>query len=302
MSQVEGMFQRKNKITTDTPKINIKPVVDVMKRLEKNITQSSGEVYVKNHDEIWLYLKKELNTLAKKIDKSVSSIPKPLEELKISNFPPAQEKVIVEDIQDITEAIEKLNSLMTNIEFNPTINVESPDITIPDIKIPNINIPTINVPTPEVTVTPVVDIGVNELLKALKPLQLVTNKASKPISVRMTDGTRFIKALSNAAKATEGLVTTFTGGVGLTQDEFRDTYRKAEDRLASYKMADTDDDGTPNYYGFVNTQGNWYVLRETLLAGADTYRYTTGKNAYTTAWTGRESLTYSYLYEVTIYG
>jgi hypothetical protein len=61
-----------------------------------------------------------------------------------------------------------------------------------------------------------------------------------------------------------------------------------------FTVSDIDNDGTPNYYGFVDRQGRWYIMEETLSAGADTYRYASGDNAYPAAWTGRAGITYAY--------
>lgn len=70
----------------------------------------------------------------------------------------------------------------------------------------------------------------------------------------------------------------------------------SSDTLASYRISDKDDDASPNYYGFVNADGAWYILKETVSAGADTYRYAAGSSDYTTNWTNRASLSYGYFY------
>lgn len=66
--------------------------------------------------------------------------------------------------------------------------------------------------------------------------------------------------------------------------------------LAGYFISDKDDDVSPNYYGFVDKDGNWYILKEIISAGNDTYRYIKGVSEYTTNWTGRAGLTYDYFY------
>jgi hypothetical protein len=66
----------------------------------------------------------------------------------------------------------------------------------------------------------------------------------------------------------------------------------------AYKISDKDDDASPNYYGFVSKNGAWYILKETVLAGADTYRYAKGSSDYTTNWTNRASLSYDYYHNV----
>lgn len=69
-----------------------------------------------------------------------------------------------------------------------------------------------------------------------------------------------------------------------------------QDILASYKISDKDDDASPNYFGFTKADGSWYILKETVSAGADTYRYAAGSSSYTTNWTNRASLSYDYFY------
>ena len=61
-----------------------------------------------------------------------------------------------------------------------------------------------------------------------------------------------------------------------------------------FTVSDVDYDASPNYYGFVDRQGRWYIMEETLSAGANTYRYASGDSAYTASWTGRAGLTYAY--------
>ena len=68
--------------------------------------------------------------------------------------------------------------------------------------------------------------------------------------------------------------------------------------LSVYKVSDVDDDASPNYYGFIDADGNWYILKETVAAGNNTYRYAKGASDYTTNWTNRATLTYDYYNEV----
>lgn len=65
-----------------------------------------------------------------------------------------------------------------------------------------------------------------------------------------------------------------------------------------YVVSDKDDDASPNYFGYVDRQGNWYIMKETVNPGADTYRFVGGTGDYTTNWTNRAILTYLYFYEV----
>ena len=65
-----------------------------------------------------------------------------------------------------------------------------------------------------------------------------------------------------------------------------------EVRDAGYNIANKDDDGTPNYYGFEDSTGAWYIMRETVSAGNDIYEYIKGDSDYSTSWTGRAGLSY----------
>lgn len=49
-----------------------------------------------------------------------------------------------------------------------------------------------------------------------------------------------------------------------------------------YRIAELDD-STPAYYGFMDKNGNWFILRD----DNGTYKYLTGSSGFSTAWTNR---------------
>lgn len=51
-------------------------------------------------------------------------------------------------------------------------------------------------------------------------------------------------------------------------------------------------EGGYNYYGFSNKKGEWVIMREK--TDGTEYRYAIAGTGYTTAWTGRASLSYGY--------
>ena len=53
-----------------------------------------------------------------------------------------------------------------------------------------------------------------------------------------------------------------------------------------------DDDASPNFYGFTNSLGAWYILKETLSAGNNVYEYLKGASDIATAWGTRVTDTY----------
>jgi len=62
--------------------------------------------------------------------------------------------------------------------------------------------------------------------------------------------------------------------------------------LDYYKVSDIDESGDPAYYGFLDINGNWFIMEYNTSAG--TCRYFKGTSAYTTNWTGRALLEYGY--------
>jgi len=63
-----------------------------------------------------------------------------------------------------------------------------------------------------------------------------------------------------------------------------------------YQPSDETATGETDYYGFVDRNGNWYILRYDINNG--TFRYVKGSTGYTTNWTNRETLSYGYFHEV----
>ena len=61
------------------------------------------------------------------------------------------------------------------------------------------------------------------------------------------------------------------------------------DPTIQYKISDLAS-GDPAYYGFVGSDGSWFIMKET----GGTYRYAKGTSGYSTAWTGRAGQSYDY--------
>ncbi|MFC1654042.1 hypothetical protein ACFL1M_04310 [Patescibacteria group bacterium] len=58
-----------------------------------------------------------------------------------------------------------------------------------------------------------------------------------------------------------------------------------------YEVSEIDDSGTDTYYGFVHTNGSWYITKEDT-TGA--FRYIRGSTSFSTSWTNRAGLSYDY--------
>jgi hypothetical protein len=59
-----------------------------------------------------------------------------------------------------------------------------------------------------------------------------------------------------------------------------------------YKLSDLDGTGDPAYYGYLDSDGGWYIME--LNSALGTARYIKGDLDYATNWTGRAGLTYGY--------
>lgn len=71
--------------------------------------------------------------------------------------------------------------------------------------------------------------------------------------------------------------------------------RQKESPTEHYKFSDMDTSGDPDYFGFVDADGGWYIMQ---LNSSGTARYVKGTSGYTTAWTGKSGLSYDYFYNI----
>lgn len=65
------------------------------------------------------------------------------------------------------------------------------------------------------------------------------------------------------------------------------------DVVAGYKVYKRDEDSNPRYYGFIDTDGNWYIQRDTLTAAVTVTEYVRGTSDFSTNWDNRATQTYA---------
>ncbi len=257
------------------------------------------EMDVGNLDDVQAYLRNELGKVATRLEKALKHVKVDLPTIKIS------ETIKLSNIGDLKpvieavgEATKSLATLTERFTFEPQVDVNVPDVIVPDIVIPEIKLPRIIVPKPEVTITnPEMDMS--PLLKALQPLKLISDKPNKPITVRMSDGKKFVKALKQAVKEnSDGILHAFSSSGGMDVDEYRAYNNKYVDPLNGYRPCDIDETASPFYYGLTKASGEWYIMQETKTGSVSAYRYIKGENDYATNWTGKAGLSYDYFYTV----
>lgn len=179
-----------------------------------------ANISVKNFDEVKKHLRDELKILSERLDKSIKSINK------------SDDPNHMKATKDLIGLIIMVSESLEKIEFSPNINISVPDVIVPDIQIPTINVPKpdapiVNIPAPIVNVSASdVIIDIDRLIEALKPLRLLSDKPSSPISVRMSDGKKFVEAIQAVAKGQDKMMQVFTNSTGMTSDEYFATTKR----------------------------------------------------------------------------
>ena len=217
----------KERKPADTPQIPY-GLMQVLRALQKNIEEIKipESIDVKNIDYIKLYLRTELSKLAKSFAESIKDLPAPIYKPtftpEIKSIYPCEMKVA--DIGTLIDVVKELQKTINDIEFKPEIKVDAPKL--PDIKLPRQEKPIINVSPPQVNVEQTIDLS--ELLNALDPLKYLSNKPTKPLSVRLADGKKFIEALTNIVEKQGKFISQYVpGNPSMTDSEFRKEFRKS---------------------------------------------------------------------------
>ena len=61
--------------------------------------------------------------------------------------------------------------------------------------------------------------------------------------------------------------------------------------VEGYQVSDTDTAGP--YYGYIDAEGHWYIMKETTVGTVTSYTFAKGDSAYSTNWANRATtLTY----------
>lgn len=80
-----------------------------------------------------------------------------------------------------------------------------------------------------------------------------------------------------------------------TETQADSSQRQVVASIDKYYVSDVDESANPKYYGFLDVNGSWYIMRNT---SDQEYRYFKGDSDYPTNWTNRASLSYDYYNEI----
>ncbi|MFC1808848.1 hypothetical protein ACFL3D_01840 [Candidatus Omnitrophota bacterium] len=78
--------------------------------------------------------------------------------------------------------------------------------------------------------------------------------------------------------------------------DFHYKYHDEGDAVIDFEISDADEAAaSPQYAGYLAPTGAWIITKITIDAGITNIRFATGKEDYSTNWTGRAALSYGYL-------
>lgn len=262
----------------------------------------SGEVKVTNQI--------KLDELSKKLDslkQAVISYKAP-DKIEVKNFPkwdfPKEIKVSnlnnkaeVSNLGVVVNALGEVKKAVNNLKLNPEIKVE-PKIEPPIVNLPKQDPPIVNLQEKEVDLSALKDL--------LEFWQSLTVNAKKSLSVRLSDGKDFYKAMDRLAEVVTA--NTSTGFQYYGGGEARAIVNKNNELQATISETwyanDTDEvDQNLTYHGEESVEGKWRIYKVVIDGSTTSYRYATVKNnpdigGYDEAWSNRAELSYDFVKNV----
>lgn len=213
---VQKALEDSRKEKNDLRKVEV--LRSAIEDLRRTVSESVVDnVDIKNFDEVKLHLRTELNRavtpLLKELERlrfSSDKIDKIREEIDMKNAMALQDnyyfqvvkkpetRIIVDNLRDIVfpdsmdiNNLEELQNYFRSLEgvIRETFNVQ-----IPEPKV-NVSIPPQEMPNVDLS-----QLKIDQILKMLEPLKYLSDRAKKPLSVRLSDGNKFIKELTKIVK------------------------------------------------------------------------------------------------------
>lgn len=197
--------------------------------------------------------------------------------------------LLVSSKKESSVALRKLQDLMLEVissikslKLNPEIKVSTPKVEIPA---PIVNIPATKFPAfpKEMKVS---NLDLSELVEKLEDVLTELQYQGKQSVTVANPGDFPVSFPIPTFRDVNGAITQVT----LTAAGAIPVSIATDDPLAEYHISDLDISSDPKYKGYVDEDGNWYILKET----ASSFRYVKGSSSYSTNWTNRASLTYDY--------
>jgi hypothetical protein len=218
-------------------------------------------------------------------------IPAPLREISVRNMPKSIE---VSNLKEMVGYLKAIDKALNGIDFEPQITVQAPNIPAPVVNVPQQPTPQVNVEAPDLTP-----------IKKLAELLESHTKATKPLSVRLSDGRQFYKAMEKLGEIFGGNNTSSFQGIGGYAARAQ-LNRNNEVKVTVADTWDVNDvekvSTSLTYFGEESVDARWRVRKVTKSGNVTSIRHATVRNndgydSYEEAWGARADLTYSYARE-----
>ena len=279
------------KVTNPTTKVKVDGEVKVS-NLQPVIKALGGIVLAING------LKKPL--MAKK-DVSVANF-SDLKFPKMPEMPEFPKEMKVSNMDEFTDAVEKVAEFVAKIKYDPRIEVKPADVKL-KAPIVNVEAPIINVPQQPAPIVNVEKPDLSDIKKLMKFFEDIS--AKNPLSVRLSDGQKYYKALEKMAEIYAG--SSFSAFQDSTGADARAmTNARSEVKVTISDTWDANDvdrvSSTLTRFGEETADGVWRVREVTKTGTITSIRHATSRNnptieGYEAAWADRENLTYGYARE-----
>jgi len=301
--QNTGVFVVKsaNKKADELKKILSSNTFSVMVKNPQKKVDVKGTVVVGNQSK----LEKKIDKLEKAISK-ISDILPSLKEVEITNhksFPKSvkvsnlSDKTRVQNLNVVVDALDEVKKVVSKLKLDPQIKVSAPKIPAPVVKIAKQPAPVVKIQEKEVDLS-----ALNDLTDFWQSL---TKSAKKSISVRLSDGKKFYKAMDKMIEVATANNSShfryYTGGearpIVNKNDELQvtvnDTWEVNDTQRVSNVLT---------YFGEESVDEKWRVRKVTKSGTLTAIRHATIKNnssieGYDEAWVERTSLEYGLVRE-----
>jgi len=250
------------KVTNPQSKVEVTGKVDV--------DYSKLEAQMKNQALAIRELKKPLASLKEVTVSNISAFPKFPAFPKPLPFPEFPKETKVSNLKEVVDGLSKLEKKLSTLKLDPEIKVAAPIVNVPA---PIVNIP--KQPTPQVNVE------APDLTSITKIIEFLNDIGPKnPLSVRLSDGQKFYKALEKMADIYAG--SSFSAFMSTTGEDARaQLNRNNELRVTvsdTWSLNNTHTIGLLTYLGEETVDGSWRITLVEKVGTRNIMHYATKRN------------------------
>lgn len=269
-------------VQNPTEKVEVKGTVVVgnQAKLEKKVDDVNKAIVTLN---------KLIPTLKKIEVTNQKAFPEFPKDIRVSNL---HDSTRISNINMIVDSVDDVKKAISKLKMDPQIKVEAPVIPTPVVNVPKQAPPVVKVTQKEVDMSALTDI--------LTFWQSLTESAKRSLSVRLSDGKEFYKAIDRLSESVANNVFPFVDETGYPTAAKVDKNKNLVMTTADTWGANhTEKDGTTSYFGKEDVDGRWAIIKIVeLVTDNETLTYATivnnpGIDNYSDAWDSRSTLNYN---------